>query len=129
MDNKDIAKEWFDIAQIDLSSAEFLMNMHPKPLEIICYHCHQSAEKNLKGFLALEGEQISKTHDLVLLNKMCFNYYKEFKEIEEDCLLLTDYSVNLRYPFHIEINITDTEMAIEKARKVKNFVLNKANMI
>lgn len=39
MDNKDIAKEWFDIAQADLSSAEFLMNMHPIPLEIICYHC------------------------------------------------------------------------------------------
>ena len=27
MDNKDIAKEWFDIADTDLTSAEFLQKM------------------------------------------------------------------------------------------------------
>ncbi|MCD4692773.1 MAG: HEPN domain-containing protein [Calditrichales bacterium] len=45
MDNKDIANEWFEIANMDLSSASFLKNMQPVPIEIICYHCQQSAEK------------------------------------------------------------------------------------
>jgi HEPN domain-containing protein len=71
MDNKDIAKEWFKIAKTDLSSAQFLQSMSPVPIEIICYHCQQSAEKYLKGFLALKGEEIKKTHDLVQLNKIC----------------------------------------------------------
>lgn len=31
----------------DLEAAKFLTNMHPQPLEIICYHCQQSAEKIL----------------------------------------------------------------------------------
>lgn len=46
MNNKDIAKEWFMFANNDLNSAEFLLNMKPLPLEIICYHCQQSAEIN-----------------------------------------------------------------------------------
>jgi hypothetical protein len=31
MDNKDVAKEWFKIAEADLYSAEFLQNMQSIP--------------------------------------------------------------------------------------------------
>ncbi|CCJ34472.1 HEPN domain-containing protein [Caloramator australicus] len=50
MNSKDIANEWFEFAEMDLNSAKFLLNMHPKPLEIICYHCQQSAER-IKNFV------------------------------------------------------------------------------
>jgi len=39
MDNKDIAKEWFRVAEADLASAVFLQGMRPIPIEVICYHC------------------------------------------------------------------------------------------
>ena len=71
MDNLFIANEWFEVANMDLSSAKYLQNMQPTPIEIICYHCQQSTEKYLKGFLALNGHEIIKSHDLVLLNKLC----------------------------------------------------------
>ena len=58
MDNSKIVQEWFDIAEMDLSSAKYLQNMHPTPIEIICYHCQQSSEKFLKGFLALNEHEI-----------------------------------------------------------------------
>ncbi len=58
MDNKKIAMEWFKFAEEDLSSAEFLLNKRPVPLEIICYHCQQSSEKYLKGYIILNGEKI-----------------------------------------------------------------------
>ncbi len=58
MSNKDIALEWFKIAESDLASANFLRKMHPPPLENICYHCQQAAEKFLKGYLAFRGEPI-----------------------------------------------------------------------
>ncbi|MDR4497169.1 MAG: HEPN domain-containing protein [Candidatus Scalindua sp.] len=48
MDNEDIAKEWFKIAETDLTSAKFLQNMKSIPIEIICYHCQQSVEKYWK---------------------------------------------------------------------------------
>jgi len=123
MNNKDIATEWFRVAQADLDSAEFLQGMRPIPIEVICYHCQQSAEKYLKGFLALNGEVIEKIHDLVRLNKMCLKYEKNFETIEADCLLLTDYAVNVRYPFPMDINDTDMHLALKSARKIKDLIL------
>ncbi len=128
MDKKDITKEWFRVAANDLASAEYLQKMQPVPIEIICYHCQQSAEKNLKGYLALKGEQVLKTHDLVQLNKSCQKYDKNFKTIEDDCLMLTDYAVNIRYPFPMDINESDMSTAIRKAQKIKNFIFSKTNL-
>lgn len=126
MNNKNIAKEWFELAEMDLSSAEFLQDMRPIPVEIICYHCQQCSEKYLKGFLVLQGEEILKTHDLVLLNSICCKYDKDFKKIEKACLVLTDYSVNIRYPLRIDINEADMKIAIKKANAIKKFILEKS---
>jgi HEPN domain-containing protein len=128
MDNEDVAKEWFKIAEADLSSAEFLQNMQTIPTEIICYHCQQSAEKYLKGFLSLKGEAIKRSHDLVILNKECRKYDADFQTIEDDCLMLTDYGVNVRYPFPFDINETDIKVALQSAHKIKEHVLAKANI-
>lgn len=118
MKNLDIANEWFKIAEIDFETAKFLQNMKPMPLEIICYHSQQCVEKYLKGFIALNGGQKTKTHDLVLLNKICQTYNSIFKEIDNDCIELTDYGVQMRYPFHLEIDTNDVKKAIESSQKV-----------
>ena len=47
------AKEWFTYAERDFLTAEHLAKtLYPIPIEIVCYHCQQSAEKFLKGFIA-----------------------------------------------------------------------------
>jgi HEPN domain-containing protein len=125
MDNNEVAQEWFTIADYDLKSAVFLLDMKPKPLEIIAYHCQQCVEKFLKGFIAFNGGQIKKTHDLVVLNRECQNYDKSFKEIIEQCINLTDYGVQVRYPFHFDLENKDIELAIKDIKKVKSFVLSK----
>jgi len=53
MDNKDVAHGWFRKAETDYESAVFLKKMEPMPSDVICYHSQQSAEKYLKGYLAL----------------------------------------------------------------------------
>jgi len=126
MKSREVTDEWFKIADADLSSAQFLQKMRPLAVEIVCYHCQQAAEKFLKGFLALKGEEIKKTHDLVQLNKECQKHDSDFKIIEEDCLLLTDYGVNIRYPFPMDIDESDMKTAIKRAQKIKDFVLAKA---
>ncbi|SHJ95893.1 HEPN domain-containing protein [Tepidibacter formicigenes] len=125
MNNKDIADEWFDFAVNDLNSARFLLQMRPIPLEIICYHCQQSAEKYLKGYIALNGDKIIKTHDLTLLNKRCMNFDKDFQKIKDDCIELVDYGVQVRYPFNIELEEQDMKMAIESAERIEKFILDK----
>jgi HEPN domain-containing protein len=125
MNNREIANEWFSFADNDLNSAKFLMKMIPTPLEIICYHCQQSAEKYLKGYIALNGGSILKTHDLTFLNKACLQFDPTFKDILDDCIELVDYGVQVRYPFHIDLKKEDMILALESADRVQAFVLSK----
>ncbi len=122
MSNREVAQEWFRVAEMDLQSAEYLCSMHPLPVEIICYHCQQAAEKHLKGYLAFQGEAVRKTHDLTLLNRLCEGFDPSFGNIQNDCLELTDYGVNVRYPFAMELEKADAEKAIESARRIGDFV-------
>jgi len=66
-----------------------------------------------------------KTHDLVILNELCCKYDNEFRLLEEECLRLTDYGVNIRYPYPIDLNIDDMKLAIKDAEKIQNFILGK----
>ncbi|MCF6465951.1 HEPN domain-containing protein [Clostridium sp. Cult2] len=125
MNNKDIANEWFNFAENDLKSAKFLLQMKPQPLEIICYHCQQSAEKYLKGYIAFKGGELIKTNDLTLLNKVCIEYDGDFQVIMDDTIELIDYGVHVRYPFHFELEEDDARKAIESAEKIQSFILNK----
>jgi len=121
MDKKYIT-EWFQFADTDLESAEYLQGKHPQPLEIICYHSQQSAEKNLKGYLIYKGiAEPPKTHDLTILNDMCQDIDKRFDEIERACDILTRYGVQPRYPREIGVTEKDTQKALEYARQIRDF--------
>jgi len=45
MDKTREINEWLYLAKQDLDTAIFLQSMHPIPVEFICFHCQQSAEK------------------------------------------------------------------------------------
>ena len=125
MNNKDVANEWFEFARHDFESAKYLLNMKPKPAEIICYHFQQSVEKFLKGFIALNGGEVIKTHDLGILNKKCYKYDESFKQIENECIDLTDYGVQVRYPFHIDLEESDVIEAQANTERVIEFLKEK----
>lgn len=124
MDNITISQEWFEYAKRDLESARFLMNMYPVPIEIICYHCEQSAEKYLKGYLIFKGNNAERTHDLGLLNNKCSAINDEFKTIEDECLELVPYGVQVRYPYQLEVNEDDMKSALVCAEKIQEFILS-----
>ena len=127
MDKKELASEWFLFAKKDLDSARYLKGMKPAPLEIICYHCQQSTEKYLKGFIFMHGGEIQKTHDLVLLLKKCIEFDDSFKNLTTECIRLTNYGIQPRYPFEMEIIDRDMILAIESAETVQHFVLEIGN--
>ena len=121
MDNK-IILDWFNFADMDLDSAEYLSTMQRQPLEIICYHCQQSAEKFLKGFLIFNGiEEPPKIHNLVTLCDMCEKFDSCFTEIIKQCSVLTLYGVQPRYPNEIIVENSDMKKALEYANQIKNF--------
>ena len=98
--------------------------MRPQPLEIICYHCQQAAEKHLKGFLLYHGViEPPKTHNLNLLMDMCLDYGIRFVEVEQACSVLSRYGVQPRYPREINVTESDTQKALEYARQIRDFEL------
>ncbi len=125
MNKNEIVKEWLVIAQKDLDAARFLTKMRPIPVEVICFLCQQSAEKYLKSFLLVKGEEVIKTHDLVLLNDKCLNHDKDFQKIVDECVFLTPFGVKARYPFQLEILEEDMWYALKCAEKVQDLVLSK----
>jgi len=114
--------EWFRFADSDLASAEYLKGMKPQPLEIICYHCQQAAEKYLKSYLIFMGiDEVPKTHNTVYLNEECTKLDKRFTKINDEALKLNKYGSQPRYPFEVYIQERDMLNAVEYARTVKDF--------
>ena len=129
MDNLLQAQEWMRFAEMDLHSAEYLLNMHPVPLEIICYHCQQSAEKHLKGYLILNGKNPPKTHDLDELRKLCAEISNMFTDIADHCSDLTAYGVQPRYPMEIKLEEHDIRQALNSARTIRDLIIKLVSKI
>lgn len=128
MQKPDIVKEWIKYAETDLASANHLLGMHPIPIEIICYHCAQSAEKALKAFLIAKDVEPPRTHDSRFLNRLCSRHDRDFQQLEQACIELTAYATQPRYPFMIEISSNDMKQALLAADKILKFVLTKLQL-
>lgn len=96
MRNTEDLKEWVFIAKSDLDSAGYLTHMKPFPTAIICYHSQQCVEKLLKGFLALNGRIVPKTHNLLMLHKSCRKLDEESSLILEQYVQLNGYATDIR---------------------------------
>lgn len=129
MDNLDHVQEWIRLAQMDLNSAEYLLSMHPIPIEIICYHCQQSAKKFLKGYLVFHGMIPPRTHDLDELCKLCSQFSDSFSNIADYCSDLTAYGVQPRYPMELHLEERDMYHVLEAAKIIRDFVLDLIPMI
>jgi HEPN domain-containing protein len=128
--------EWVELADDDLYSAKILNEAARKPYEIICYHCAQATEKYLKAFLTYQDFIPEKTHNLLLLNKLCIEKDNDFQEITTLCDFLNRFANDIRYPHKYEVNENDVVFsicAVETVRNIrpiiilKNEIKNKIN--
>ena len=97
-------KEWLDLAEMDFGVAKHLFETyHPKPLEIICFHCQQAAEKAIKAVIVSYGEQggMPKLHDLSFLLGQVRNMTDIDEKYFDYADTLTPYGVSLRYPHEL----------------------------
>ena len=120
--NNDIS-EWIRLAEMDLATARHMFNtFHPIPLEIVCFHSQQAAEKIIKSYLVLQEIEPPKTHDMQVLLEMCLEFDIGFNDIYEEATTLTNYAVRLRYPIELGLIEQDAEKALDNAVKVMDFV-------
>jgi HEPN domain-containing protein len=123
-DSLDVS-EWVRFAKMDYDTAKNISLLHhPVPLEIVCYHCQQSAEKILKAFLIMQSEPLQKTHDLNILLNLCVNYDEAFDEYAAACIRLTSYAVFTRYPMGEDaITEYDMQTALKNAYEILEFTM------
>ena len=111
-------RQWLDIAESDLGVARHLFELYrPMPLEIICYHCQQCAEKALKALyitLDIPGG-VPRTHDLSLLLDQMRNAVTIDDSLYDLADTLTPYGTAARYPSGMNFNEYNTKKALEAA--------------
>jgi HEPN domain-containing protein len=119
----ELVKNWMVKGQHDLLAACKLSNDSEIYSDIAIYHCHQSAEKAIKGFLILHNQPFPRTHDLRLLLQLAININDNFQHYQEASEILTPYATEFRYPSDVMQPTTEElQEAIEKAGEIFNFI-------
>ena len=85
---------WFSQAKYDLKAAKD--SLHAGNYEWSCFQSQQAAEKALKAYLYLQGEDLILTHSILKLIRKCGNYDDNFSMIEH-CRELDIYYIPTRY--------------------------------
>lgn len=122
-EKNDLIRLWITKAENDLITAEHSLNIKPKPpVDIICFHAQQCAEKYLKAYLTYQDIEFEKTHDIGELVYLCSSKNLEFESIYDMVKELTPFAVEIRYPgIYDDITLQDAVEAVEIARKNQGF--------
>ncbi len=119
-------KEWLDFAKMDLDSAQHLYKtFYPKPLQIICYHCQQAAEKAVKAVIVAKGKPggMPKMHDLEFLLNQMKNYTDINEELWDYAEALTPYGIEIRYPGGTEVSDEEAELGLKYAYEIYSWAV------
>lgn len=112
---------WIELAKTDLGVAKHLNSQYyPKPLEIICYHCQQAAEKAIKAIIAAYGAQggMPKKHNLSFLLEQMKNMIEIPEKYYDYADELTPYGIAVRYPNELYIEERHVLNAIQHAEEL-----------
>lgn len=118
---RDESAEWIAMAETDYGVAKHLFETYyPKPLEIICYHCQQSAEKAIKALIIEFGAQggLPKVHDLSFLLNQIKNKVKVSERLYDYADTLTPYGVSIRYPNELHLEERHAKAALDYSLKI-----------
>lgn len=118
-------KEWYDLAIMDLGVAKHLESTYyPKPVEIICYHCQQAAEKGIKALIMYYGAEggMPKLHDLSFLLNQIKNKVSIEDKYYDYADTLTPYGVSIRYPNELFLEEKHAKKAIQYADEIIQWV-------
>lgn len=95
-----ITLEWLNKARSDYHFAEASLREFSGFYSQISILCHDSVEKYLKAFLISHGKRPDRVHDLLALLNECFQIEEALKTLSNQCGILNDYYIPLKYPSH-----------------------------
>ena len=89
--------------------------------DVICFHATQAIEKFLKGFIIDNSKDVRKSHDLIYLWNEAVRIDNRFKDIQDDCETLNNYTASIRYNFHSAIEQHEFIVVIKSLKNVYSF--------
>ena len=118
-----VVREWMAKAENDLKNAAHTLKLgEAGPMDTVCFHAQQCAEKYLKAFLVLKEVDFPRNHDIGALVALLP------KEIDvglsaTEQRRLTTYATLTRYPGDYEpISMKEARQAVKIARRVRRAI-------
>lgn len=115
-----VIRAWLTKAAHDLKNAEHTLKLpDPEcPLDTVCFHAQQCAEKSLKAYLTAREIPFEKTHDLGQLFYLCredAGLVEELRGVQR----MTRYAIEVRYADVVmeEPDRAEAEQALALARR------------
>lgn len=122
---RQLVQTWLFKADHDLRSAQRLAEGDDPLLDTAIYHCQQSAEKAVKGFLVYRDVRVRKTHDIVELSVEAAKLTPDYKALDDGAKRLSEYAIGFRYPgMQLEPTQAEYEQAYQDAAQFLSVTLS-----
>lgn len=122
---RQLVQTWLLKADHDLRSAQRLAEGDDPLLDTAIYHCQQSAEKAVKGFLVYHDVRARKTHDIVELSVEAGKLTSDYEALDDAAERLTEYAIGFRYPnMQLEPTRAEYEQAYQDAAQFVSITLS-----
>ena len=119
-------EEWIRKAHDDELSINAILKDENGSPTTACFLAQQIAEKLLKAFLVDQKQWFPKIHNLDSLWELCKELDASFEEIKTDCITLTDYYADTRYPGDLpDFTWDDARTASQTATRIKQFIIHR----
>ena len=116
-------KDWIDKARRDIATSKVLKD-NDCGNDYVAFHCQQSIEKALKGFLLKEKGHLVEGYSLIFLCKEASKTIPELKAQLKDCAFVNQYYIETRYPADSSITVSDEDATecLEIAQKIFDII-------
>lgn len=120
---RSLVRKWLNKARRDLLSAKRLTSGKEPYFDTAIYHCQQTAEKAVKGWLVYQDQSFEKTHDLRLLVTLASEIEPKFTEWFDVAEQVSPYATAYRYPGEtLEPTEDEFKQAFKASRDFYDFV-------
>lgn len=106
--------DWYDKARHDLDGARILLE-EGGLYDLAAFHCQQSVEKALKGWLLQKSGRLYDGHSLVFLSREAKRRGAPLEDVLHDCAYVNQFYIETRYPADVP-EALDREDAAECCR-------------
>ena len=120
---RSLVHNWLMKSRRDLLSAKRLARGTEPYFDTAIYHCQQSVEKAVKGWLVYHDQSFEKTHDLRLLVTQASEVESKFKDWLDIAIQVAPYATAYRYPGEVlEPEEDEYEQAFQAASRFYEFI-------